>query len=95
MIKSFADQVTEDIYNGKNTKAARRIEPRVWPVAARKLDILNAAMSLADLKSPGTQLEKLRGSYAGWWSIRVNDQYRIVFRFDGGNALDVRCKDTH
>jgi toxin HigB-1 len=95
VIKSFADQATEDIYNGRNTKAARRIDRRVWPVAARKLDILNAAMSLSDLKNPGNQLEKLRGGHAGWWSIRVNDQYRIIFRFDGGNALDVRFQDIH
>jgi len=67
----------------------------VWPVAARKLDILNAAMSLSDLKSPGNQLEKLKGSHAGLWSIRVNDQYRIIFRFEGGNAEDVRCHDIH
>jgi proteic killer suppression protein len=95
VIKSFADQATEDIYNGRNTKAARRIDRRVWPVAARKLDILNAAMSLSDLKSLGNQLEKLRGGHADWWSIRVNDQYRIIFRFDGGSALDVRCQDIH
>lgn len=95
MIKSFADQTTEDIYNGANTKAARKIDSRVWPVVFRKLDILNAATSLNDLKSPGSQLEKLKGKLAGYWSIRVNDQYRIVFRFEGGNATDVRCQDIH
>ena len=95
VIESFADQTTEDIYNGANTKAARKIDRRVWPVVFRKLDILNAAASLNDLKSPGNQLEKLKADLAGHWSIRVNDQYRIVFRFDGGNATDVRCQDIH
>ena len=95
MIRSFADQTTEDIYNGANTKAASRIDRRVWPVVFRKLDILNAAASLNDLKSPGNQLEKLKRGLAGYWSIRVNDQYRIIFRFDGGDAADVRCQDIH
>lgn len=95
MIASFADQTTEDIYNGANTKAARRIDRRVWPVLIRKLDILNAAISLNDLRSPGDQLEKLRADLAGLWSIRVNDQHRIIFRFDDGNATHVRCHDIH
>jgi plasmid maintenance system killer protein len=57
VIKSFADPATEDIYNGTNTRAARRIDRRVWPIVVRKLDFLNAATSLNDLKSPGNQLE--------------------------------------
>jgi toxin HigB-1 len=64
-------------------------------VIVRKLDILNAATSLNDLKSPGSQLEKLKGDLGGYWSIRVNDQYRIVFRFIDGNAMDVCCLDIH
>jgi toxin HigB-1 len=95
VIKSFADPATEDIYNGTNTKAARRIDQRVWPILVRKLDFLNAATSLNDLKSPGNQLEKLKDDWRGYWSIRVNDQYRIIFRFVDGNALDVSCRDIH
>lgn len=95
VIKSFADSATEDIYNGTNSKAARRIDRRVWPIAVRKLDFLNAAASLNDLKSPGNQIEKLRDDLAGHWSIRANDQYRIIFRFVDGNALDVSCRDIH
>jgi proteic killer suppression protein len=64
-------------------------------IAVRKLDFLNAAASLNDLKSPGNQIEKLRDDLAGYWSIRVNDQYRITFRFVDGNALDVSCRDIH
>jgi toxin HigB-1 len=95
VIASFADQTTEDIYNGSNTKMARKIDRRVWPVLVRKLDILNAATTLNDLKSPGNHLERLKGDLAGYWSIRVNDQYRVIFQFGGGNALNVRCQDIH
>jgi proteic killer suppression protein len=62
---------------------------------ARKLDILTAATSLNDLRSPGNHLEKLRDELVGYWSIRVNDQYRITFRFEKGTAMDVRCHDIH
>jgi toxin HigB-1 len=95
VIESFADPTTQDIYDGANSKAARKIDKRLWAVIARKLDILNAATSLNDLKSPGNQLEKLKGDLAGYWSIRVNDQYRIVFRLAEGIARDVRCEDIH
>ena len=95
MIKSFADRTTEDIYNGSNTKAARRIDKRVWPVVFRKLDILNAAVSLNDLKSPGNQLEKLEDELAGYWSIRVNDQFRLCFDWRDGDAWDVEITDYH
>lgn len=94
VIRSFADETTEDIYHGINSKAARRIDRQVW-VVVRKLDILNTAISLNDLKSPGNQLEKLKDNQAGYWSIRVNDRYRIIFRFDSGNAEDVCCRDIH
>jgi len=95
VIESFADRATQDIYDGVNSKAARRIDRRVWPVVVRKLDILSAATSLNDLKSPGNQLEKLKDDLAGYWSIRVNDQYRVIFRFAEGIAGDVRCEDIH
>lgn len=95
MIASFGDRATEDIYHGNRSKAARKIDARLWKIIQRKLDMLEAAISLNDLKSPGNQLEKLRGDRAGSWSIRVNDQYRIVFRFAAGNASDVVCTDVH
>lgn len=95
VIKSFADRTTEDIYNGINSKAARKIDRRVWPILVRKLDILNAAFSLNDLRSPGNQMEKLRDDWSGWWSIRVNDQYRVILRFEKGDAIDVCCRDIH
>jgi toxin HigB-1 len=95
MIQSFADQGTADIYDGTNSRAARRIDKSIWRIVVRKLDMLNAAISLNDLKSPGNQLEKLKDDLAGYWSIRVNDKYRIVFRFNAGNATEVRCQDIH
>ncbi len=95
MIASFSDQTTEDIYHDVRSKASRRINPSLWKVIQRKLDMLDAATNLNDLKSPGNQLEKLRGDREGFWSIRVNDQYRVVFRYEDGQANGVVCTDVH
>ena len=95
MIKSFAGRTTGDIYDGTDSKAARKIDKRVWPIVTRKLDVLNAANSLLDLRSPGNQLEKLKGDWVNYWRIRVNDQYRVLFQFENGTAMNVRCMDIH
>ena len=96
MILAFRDQVTADIFHGENTKAARRIPPVVWKVARRKLDMLNAAHELHDLMvPPGNHLEALRGKLAGFHSIRINDQLRIIFIWVDGNAKDVQITDYH
>lgn len=96
MIQSFADDATQDVYNGVNTKLARRLPKALWPVIRRKLDALNAASRVELLREPpGNQLEALKGDRAGSWSIRVNDQYRITFRFVEGHAHDVVCEDYH
>jgi len=96
MIKSFADRATEDIWNGANTKEARRIPNSAWANAFRKLDLLNAATSLRDLLAPpGNRLEPLKGDLAGKHSIRVNDQYRVVFRSGQGHAYEVQITDYH
>lgn len=95
MITSFGDQTTEDIYNDARSKAARKINPSLWKVIQRKLDMLAAATNLNDLKSPGNQLQRLRGDREGFWSIRVNDQYRVVFRYAKGRASGVICTDVH
>ncbi len=96
MIVSFGDKTTEDIFDGHDTKAARRIAQVLWTRVQSKLDLLNASTSLEDLRvPPSNRLEKLRGNWASFYSVRVNDQYRLVFRFMGGNALDVRCTDYH
>ncbi|MGA8490892.1 MAG: type II toxin-antitoxin system RelE/ParE family toxin [Terriglobales bacterium] len=94
MILSFGDKTTEDIYHGRETKAARRISRSLWERIQIKLDLVNAVVSLEDLRSPpANQLEKLRGDLYGFYSIRVNQQYRLVFRFEAGNCQDVRCTD--
>ncbi|MEZ5319265.1 MAG: type II toxin-antitoxin system RelE/ParE family toxin [Vicinamibacterales bacterium] len=96
MIRSLADDTTRDIWNGRNTKAARRIPRDVWPAARRRLDQIDAVTRLDDLNvPPGNRLHALSGALRGWHAVRVNDQYRVVFRFDGGNAFDVRCTDYH
>ncbi len=96
MIRSFGDQTTEDIFHGTETKAARTIPKSIWGIARRKLDALNAATDVKDLRAPpGNRLEKLKGDLVGLWSIRVNDQFRVVFRFEAGGAEDVRVEDYH
>ena len=97
MIRSFAGQGTEDIYRGLDTKAARRVCPRqIWNVAQRKLEMLNAVSRLQDLKvPPSNQLEKLARDRAGQWAIRVNDQFRFCFRWEGTDAFEVEITDYH
>ena len=96
MIASFGDEAAEDLFNGENTKAARRIPVEVWKTAFRKLDMLNAAHDLRDLMAPPhNRLKPLRGNLVGKHGIRVNDQFRIVFRWKDGNAYEVQVRDYH
>ena len=96
MIVGFKDDTTRDIFDGVNSKAARKIPMQVWEAAVRKLDMLNTASQIKDLSSPpGNRLESMKGRLAGSYSIRVNDQYRIVFGFENGNASDVCITDYH
>jgi proteic killer suppression protein len=91
MIESFADKGSKDIFDGENSTAARGALPNeLLKRARRKLDQLDVAKDLNDLAvPPGNNLEALKGALKGKHSIRINDQYRIVFRFEGGNANDV------
>ena len=96
MIASFGDKATEAIYHGRPISLVRRFPPGVVRVAVRKLDMLNAARALRDLQSPpGNCLEALHGAMTGLYSIRVNDQWRIVFRWTGSDAHEVRLTDYH
>ena len=96
MIRTLADDTTWDVWNGVDTKAARRIPRDLWPIVRRKLDQIDAVTRLDDLKvPPGNRLHALSGALRGWHAVRVNDQYRIVFRFEGSDAFDVRCTDYH
>lgn len=96
MILEFGDQATADIFHGENTKAARRIPAVIWKVACRKLDVLNAAHQLHDLAAPpGNRLEALHGNLEGFHSVRINDQFRIIFIWADGNAKNVQIADYH
>jgi len=94
----FAHQGTRDVFEGNDTKAARSTLPReLWKRARRKFDMLNAAINLDDLRAPpANHLEKLKGRLAGYYSIRINDQYRIVFKWEEGRgAIEARITDYH
>ena len=96
MIRSFGNGSTRDIWHGVNSKAARRIPKTLWQVVRRKLDQVDAVTELDDLRvPPGNQLHALEADRAGYHAIRVNDQHRIVFRFEGQDAHDVCCTDYH
>lgn len=96
VIESFGDEATRDIFLARDTKDARSIPSRIWPTARRKLAMIDAMASLQDLRvPPGNRLEQLKRDRAGLWSIRVNDQYRITFRFQAGDAHEVTCEDYH
>ncbi len=96
MILSFGDRATEDLYHGEQTARVRRIPPAITAMASYKLDILNAAGNLDDLRSPpGNRLEALKGDLKGFYSIRINAQWRIIFRWEEGNAQKVQLIDYH
>lgn len=96
MIQSFADAASEDIFHGKHTKAARTLPRQLWNGFRKRLDQVNNATTLADLKLPsGNELHALTEDQAGRHAIKVNDQYRVTFRFADGHAHEVRCEDYH
>jgi len=97
MIKTFKNKVTEDIYNGKATKAAMRICPKkIWKIATRKLDQLDSILSLDELRVPsGNRLETLSGQRKGQFSIRINDQFRICFKWSEAGPDDIEIIDYH
>jgi proteic killer suppression protein len=97
MIQSFADDGTKDLFNGRNSKAARRSLPRqLWQRTQNKLSLLDYAAELSDVGNiPGNRLETLKGSRRGQYSIRINDQYRICFRWTDAGPEDVEIVDYH
>jgi proteic killer suppression protein len=97
MIKTFKDKGTEDIFNGKATKAAMRACPRkIWKIATRKLDQLDSVVSIGELRvPPGNMLETLTGKRKGQFSIRINDQFRICFKWGETGPFDVEITDCH
>jgi proteic killer suppression protein len=94
VIRSFADKATADVFYGERSARARRIPADVMAAVSRKLAQLDAAVRLEDLRvPPGNRLEALKGKRAGSHSIRVNDQGRIVFRWEAEGAHDVELTD--
>ena len=97
MIESFANGGTEDIFDGTNSSEARKLLPReLWKIASRKLDQLNSATSINDLRvPPGNRLEALKDDRCGQHSVRINDQYRICFEWTDNGARSVEIVDYH
>ena len=97
MIVSFKDDGTEHIFNGKSTRAARKVCPSsLWKIAVRKLDQLDSVSSLNELKiPPGNRLEALSGDRQGQYSIRINEQYRICFLWTEQGPEQVEIVDYH
>jgi len=97
VILSFADSGTKDIFNGRDTKEARRTCPvSLWRTAAKRLEMLDSAESLGDLRvPPGNRLEKLKGDRAGQHSIRINDQFRVCFKWSEPGPDSVEIVDYH
>jgi Plasmid maintenance system killer protein len=93
MIENFADSLTEAVFDGKSPKG---FPADLVSVTRRKLDMLNKSRNVQDLRSPpGNRLEALRGNLEGLFSIRINDQWRIVFRWSNGGASEVKVMDYH
>lgn len=93
MIKSFRDKEAERVWNGQ---VSRKLPRSIQEVVRRKLRMLNNAAALEDLRiPPANRLEALKGTRRGQHSVRVNQQWRVCFRWSGGNALDVEIVDYH
>mgnify|MGYP002868126869 CR=1 FL=1 len=93
MIKNFKDDETQKIYQRQRS---RKLPADIQQVALRKLRMINNSTSINDLRvPPANRLEKLSGNRAGQWSIRINDQWRVCFRWKGSDALDVEITDYH
>jgi len=96
MIRGFGNQLAEDLYYDRKTKATRSFPPELRRIARRKILFLHDAAELRDLRSPpGNKLEALRGNRKGSHSIRINDQWRVVFVWKGSDAYEVEVVDYH
>jgi proteic killer suppression protein len=96
LILSFGDPATEDLYHSRKSTRVRRFPKDIVPAALRKLDMLARAHALIDLRAPpGNRLEALKGDWKGFYSVRINDQWRVVFRWEGRDVLEVSIVDYH
>ena len=93
MIRTFGSMETEKIWNGNKSA---KLPGEIQNAARRKLRMINNSMDINDLRiPPANRLEKLKGDLSGFYSIRINDQWRIIFTFTNGNAFDVKITDYH
>lgn len=96
MIISFGDAATEDLFQGRNSSRVRRFPPDIILATLNKLDVLNAAHTLQDLRQPpSNRLEALKGDLKGFHSIRVNNRWRLIFRWSENAAHQVSLVDYH
>ncbi len=96
MIISIKGKTTQSIFDGINSKSARKVPNELHERARDLLDAINAIAKVDDLKSPpSNRLHKLKGNLKEFWSVSINDQWRIIFKWDGTNALDVEITDYH
>lgn len=96
MIESFGNRLAEDLFYDRQSRTTRSFPKELVRAARRKILVLHDAAELADLRaSPGNRLESLRGKWRGYFPIRINDQWRIVFRWKSGRASEVAVVDYH
>jgi proteic killer suppression protein len=96
VIETFGNSLAADLFDDKRTRVTRSFPPELRRAARRKLLYLHDAAELKDLRAPpGNRLEALKGDWKGFHSIRINDQWRLVFRWKGGNAFEVQILDYH
>ena len=96
MIESFGNRLAEDLFFDRRSRETRAFPPELMRVARRKVLYLHDAAELNDLRvPPGNRLELLKGRWKGYHSIRINDQWRLVFRWEQGHVQDVTVVDYH
>jgi len=96
VIETFGNALAEDLFDDRRTKDTRAFPPELRRAGRRKLLYLHDASELKDLRvPPGNRLEGLKGRRKGLYSIRINDQWRVIFHWQGGNAFDVEVVDYH
>ena len=96
MIKNFDNKTAQDIYNGINSRYSRKLPQNLHAKAKRLLDQINAAPSIEFLRvPPGNRLEKLSSDLRGFSSLRINEQWRIIFRYTANDFYDVKIMDYH
>lgn len=96
MIVSFGDKATEDLFHDRRTRRVRKYPPKIVRSALQQLDMINSSRDVRDLRSPpGNRLERLKGDLEGYYSVRINDQWRLVFRWEAADAHEVRIVDYH